>query len=133
MPQRHDIEIPARLRSLREAQGPTQQSLAERCGLSQATIWNLESGRNGLHAATLFKLAKGLKVSLAALGITWKPPMLDEEGEPEETDSLPFRHLAPPLPYELPSVSQLVEPAVLAANMVYDAQQCARSPRRGNR
>jgi DNA-binding XRE family transcriptional regulator/transposase-like protein len=63
-----------KLRALRESLGLTQKQLAERCGFCQATIWHLETGRNGPHWQTLFRLTEALGVRPKDLGVTWRPP-----------------------------------------------------------
>jgi predicted DNA-binding mobile mystery protein A len=53
--------IGEQIRSLREAFGMTQQQLAERSGLSQSMIADIENGRRpNLTIPTLMKLAQGL-------------------------------------------------------------------------
>lgn len=55
---------PARLMELREDQWWTQAELAEKSGVSRATIIEIEKGRNpSPHNQTLFALAKALGVN----------------------------------------------------------------------
>lgn len=55
------------VRSLRGARGFTQESLAERCGLSTDTIRRLEHGSLSPSLDTLGKLTKGLTLLLSTL------------------------------------------------------------------
>ena len=56
----------AKLRQIRERQGLSQADLAERSGVTQATISNLEQGRPA-RFVTMRKLAVALNVEPAAL------------------------------------------------------------------
>ncbi|MCL4560881.1 MAG: transcriptional regulator [Chloroflexi bacterium] len=68
MTERTAIEIGKRLRSLRRRKGLSQAVLAERSGISRASITNLERGRAGdVRAETLARLATALEVDLFAL------------------------------------------------------------------
>ena len=51
-----------RLRELREANFLSQQALAEKAGLVQSTITNLELGKHNPRWQTIHMLAKALKV-----------------------------------------------------------------------
>jgi transcriptional regulator with XRE-family HTH domain len=53
---------PTRLRELRERASYSQMELAERSGISRATIADLESGKRGARPKTRRKLAKALGV-----------------------------------------------------------------------
>ena len=55
--------IRVRIVSRRQELGLTQTQLAEVCGLTQASVSHLESGKHALSAETLRKLALGLGVS----------------------------------------------------------------------
>lgn len=56
-------KIKLRVRKLREELGLTQEQLANRVGVRQATISNLETGRaSRISFKVLFKLASGLGV-----------------------------------------------------------------------
>ena len=57
----------AGLRRIRERQALSQAELAERSGLSRATIVSLESGRAGAQYGTIRKIAKALGVEPAEL------------------------------------------------------------------
>jgi len=48
-------------------QGLTQRELAERAGLTQATLSKLESGRQLARPTTLRKLARALKIRIPDL------------------------------------------------------------------
>jgi transcriptional regulator with XRE-family HTH domain len=56
-----------KLKRLREAQGLTQEQLAEKAGISRAYLARLETGRHDPHLSRLRKLAKVLKVKVSAL------------------------------------------------------------------
>lgn len=85
-----------RLRALRRSIGITQNQLAERMGMCQATVWHLESCRNGPHWETLFKLCAALEVEGEAFGIDWEPVWVDDDradvtaAEREPEDNKPF-------------------------------------------
>ncbi len=52
-----------RLKELRLEHGFSQRQLAERAGLSNTTLANIERGKTGAHPSTLYKLASVLGVS----------------------------------------------------------------------
>jgi DNA-binding XRE family transcriptional regulator len=54
-------------RRLREARGLTQEELADRAGLHPNYIGRIERGESNVGVKALFKLARGLGVSPAAL------------------------------------------------------------------
>jgi len=56
-----------KVRQLREQKGWTQETLAERAGLSWGYIARLEIGRHDPSLSTLIKLAKALKVTMEEL------------------------------------------------------------------
>ena len=58
---------PAELRRIRERQALSQAELAERSGVSPATIVSLESGRAGAQYGTIRKIAQALGVEPADL------------------------------------------------------------------
>ena len=60
------MPVLARLRKLREERAMSQRDLAERAGVSQATIVRAEGGTETRHV-TVRKLAKALDVEPAAL------------------------------------------------------------------
>ena len=70
-PERAVVGRPARrlknLRRLREQRALSQAELAERAGLSRATVVSLESERAGAQYATIRKLAEVLNVEPADL------------------------------------------------------------------
>ena len=53
----------AKLRRLREQKVLSQRDLAAKCGVTQATIANIELGKTKPHPSTLRKLAHGLGIS----------------------------------------------------------------------
>ena len=56
-----------RILALREAQGLTQQQLADQCGLTKAAISRLETGLSAGRVATLATVADQLGVTVADL------------------------------------------------------------------
>ena len=56
-----------KVRQLREQKGWTQETLAERAGLSWGYIARLEIGRHDPSLRTLIKLGKALKVTVGEL------------------------------------------------------------------
>jgi len=56
-----------RLKQLRAEKGLTQAALARRAGVTLSYIGRLEIGRHDPQLSTLIKLAKALKVPVAAL------------------------------------------------------------------
>ena len=58
------MDVSKRLRSLREQCGYTQNGLAERAGVSQTHLSNIETGKVGLTTDNLVKLAEVLDCSL---------------------------------------------------------------------
>ncbi len=66
-----------RLKRVREAAGLSQASLGKKAGVTQDTVWGIESGKRKPHPSTLRKLA-------VALGVT--PEWLMGEGEEEGPD-----------------------------------------------
>ena len=65
-----------RLRYAREQVGYSQQELADKSGVSQHTISEIELGRRKPHGSTLRKLAHTLGVEVADLrGVPGRPPL----------------------------------------------------------
>lgn len=60
-----DLDIGARLRRLRQAQGLSQRELAKRAGVSNATISLIEQNRASPSVGSLKKVLDGLPVSLS--------------------------------------------------------------------
>lgn len=60
-------EFGQRLRDLRNARDWTIATLAQKTGVSQVSIWNLENGRNLPKYDTLTKLAAALDVEVGEL------------------------------------------------------------------
>jgi transcriptional regulator with XRE-family HTH domain len=56
-----------KLKEIRESRGLTQRGLAEKTEMSYAYLSNLENGKANVSLYTLRKLAKVLKVKVAAL------------------------------------------------------------------
>ena len=66
----------AAIRALRDALGITQQTLAERAGITREAISQVENGKFGMRPANLRLIALGLGVSLDA--ISTRVPEPDE-------------------------------------------------------
>lgn len=57
-----------RIREIRETRGMSQSELAEKTGLTRATIWRLETGEEETTTTkTLLKIAEALGVTVAEL------------------------------------------------------------------
>ncbi|MDD2765390.1 MAG: helix-turn-helix transcriptional regulator [Opitutaceae bacterium] len=77
----------ARVRQLREARGLTQETFAERAGLTYKHYQQVEAGRKyDIRLSTLIKMADGLELELKELLDFDAPPMVLAE-DPAETDS----------------------------------------------
>jgi len=59
--------IGARLRQLRREQGLTTQQLANRVGVTQSQISQVETGRSAASVVTLYKIAQAFDMSLAEM------------------------------------------------------------------
>ena len=55
------------IRRLRRNQGLTIQKLADKAGITYATLWNIENEESQPKADTLVKIAKALNVSIGEL------------------------------------------------------------------
>lgn len=72
----------ARIRELREARGLTQESFAERAGLTYKHYQQIESGRKfDIRLSTLIKMAEGLNLKLSELVDLTAPPLAAVEDE----------------------------------------------------
>lgn len=60
-------EFGARLRHRRDADGVSQERLADLAGLSRTSIVNIEKGRQGVSLPTLYRLAVALSCDVCAL------------------------------------------------------------------
>jgi XRE family transcriptional regulator, regulator of sulfur utilization len=60
-------KIAMRLKQLRAKRGWTQEQLAERAGINRGYLARLETGHHDPTITTLEKLAKALRVKVAAL------------------------------------------------------------------
>lgn len=89
----------ARLRQLREARGLSQNSLAERVGVSQATISSWERGVGAPDVVELVRLAKALKMH----------PEVLIDAEQLDVDRLP-RHVATEVLRCVRTIQQLIRP-----------------------
>jgi transcriptional regulator with XRE-family HTH domain len=67
-------ELGARVRAHREAQGLSQEALAQRCGVHWTFIGQLERGRRNVSLHNLLKVAAGLGVDPGELVAGLKPP-----------------------------------------------------------
>lgn len=61
------LKIGARIRDLRTEKGITQQEFAAKLDLEKSNMSRLESGRINPRAATLYKVAQALDISLSEL------------------------------------------------------------------
>jgi transcriptional regulator with XRE-family HTH domain len=61
------LKLGMRVRALREAQGMTQDELAEKIGRTVDTVSNIERGINGTRIDVAGRIATALKVSVADL------------------------------------------------------------------
>lgn len=57
------VEVGKRIRVRREELGMTREQLAERCDLSVTFCADIESGRKGMSAKSLYKIARVLNLS----------------------------------------------------------------------
>jgi len=62
--------VPAQIRMARAALGMSVRELSEIAGVAESTILRFETGKGGLHAATLEKL----QVALETGGVAFVPP-----------------------------------------------------------
>ncbi|MDP9439830.1 MAG: helix-turn-helix domain-containing protein [Actinomycetota bacterium] len=51
------------LRELRRMRGLSQRETAERAGITQGTVWQLETGRRGAYPRTIKRLCRALRVT----------------------------------------------------------------------
>jgi len=56
-----------RLRELRQAQGLSQESFADRCGLDRTYISGIERGRRNVALRNIEAIAKALRISISQL------------------------------------------------------------------
>jgi len=74
----------ARIRELREARGMTQESFAERAGLTYKHYQQVEAGRKfDIRLSTLIKMAEGLDLKLSELLDFDAAPLAVGEDPPE--------------------------------------------------
>lgn len=77
----------ARLRTLREARGWSQDTLAHLSGLNRSYPHKIERGELDLRYSTLLRLAAALDISVADLiGQTQTPMTSDEASTPDQQD-----------------------------------------------
>ena len=90
------MDLGIAIKTFRVKQGLTQMQLAERCGISDQTISNIETGKVWPPKSTVEKLCKVFGVPTSYLLVT----SLEEEDMPEEKRVL-YRALVEPLRNEL--------------------------------
>lgn len=80
-PDRLHRALGASIRAKREERGDSQGDLAKALGMSRASVVNIEAGRQRPPLATLYRIAQGYHVDVAAL-----LPLMSEvsEGDVEE-------------------------------------------------
>lgn len=89
-------EIGERIRKLRERQNCTRDDLAEKINISSKFLYEIETGKKGFSAKTLYKISKALSVSsdYIMLGETqdscYKEEMIRMPGklEPKQTNRI---------------------------------------------
>jgi transcriptional regulator with XRE-family HTH domain len=64
---------------IRNRKGYNQRELAEECGISPATLCNIETGKSQPHAATIQAISKAMKIKASALVIA---SLTEEDVEP---------------------------------------------------
>jgi len=79
------MELGARIRKLRKAQGLTQEELADRLGVTQALIASYETARRAIPLRKLCALAEALGVSLEEL-IGDSTPRRRKSGPPSKIE-----------------------------------------------
>lgn len=66
-------DLGKRLKTARKSAGLTQQTLADKVGLSRASITNIERGRQHIHIHTMFNICYTLGVNPSDLLINLEP------------------------------------------------------------
>lgn len=74
-------EIGKRIRELRELQNDTREGLAEKINISAKFLYEIEIGKKGFSAKTLYKISKALSVSSDYI-------MLGEEADSCKTEKM---------------------------------------------
>lgn len=64
------IDIGAKIKTLRKGRGYTQEQLAEKLGITRATVSNYEVGRRSPHISELRRIADFFGVGVDYFGIT---------------------------------------------------------------
>ena len=64
------IDIGAKIKTLRKGRGLTQEQLAERLGITRATVSNYEVGRRSPHISELKRIADFFGVGVDYFGVT---------------------------------------------------------------
>lgn len=68
-----EIEVGQRLRALREHRGYSRETLSERANISSKFLYEIEAGKKGMSAYTLYQIANALQVSCDFI-LTGKTP-----------------------------------------------------------
>jgi transcriptional regulator with XRE-family HTH domain len=82
-----DTRLGRSILRLRQYRGLTQQTLAKRCGVTQAAVSQVESGKRINNINTLFRISTGLGVALPDLIRFAIEASLEEEALYKETDA----------------------------------------------
>lgn len=61
------LKIGEKIRKIRKLQGLTQEELAEKCGLSYKYLGEIERGEKNTGVLNLFKISKGLSLSVGEI------------------------------------------------------------------
>lgn len=81
-----DTRLGRSILRLRQYRGLTQRTLAERCGVTQAAVSQVESGKRINNVNTLFRISTGLGVALPDLIRFAIDASLEEDALYKETD-----------------------------------------------
>ena len=60
-------KIGAKIKSLRQSKGMTQQDLAEKCGFEKASLSRIETGQTNSTLRTLLRITEALELPITSL------------------------------------------------------------------